>query len=255
MKRTDNVATLSANVSIKIGGEPFDLKIEAPIAPTRPTRMLPVFQRACGDIVDWTVKRIEREGRSISCRAGCGACCRQMVPISKTEARYLAQLVAEMPDERREVIKERFDLAIKRLEEAGVIDKLRAEPKPLGQEYKDLGLTYFHLEVACPFLEEESCSIHPDRPLVCREYLVVSLAENCSRKNGLPIEALSMPLEASKALTAINDAENKNFTNWIPLVLSLEWAEQNPDVSENRAGTTIIEKFISKLTGSDVVHP
>ncbi|HEY5241787.1 MAG TPA: YkgJ family cysteine cluster protein [Polyangiaceae bacterium] len=28
--------------------------------------------------------------------------------------------------------------------------------------------------VSCPFLEEESCSIHPDRPPICREYLVTS---------------------------------------------------------------------------------
>jgi Fe-S-cluster containining protein len=32
----------------------------------------------------------------------------------------------------------------------------------------------------CPFLEDESCSIHPDRPLVCREYLVTSPAELCA---------------------------------------------------------------------------
>jgi hypothetical protein len=33
---------------------------------------------------------------------------------------------------------------------------------------------YFLQGVACPFLEAESCGIHPDRPLACREYLVTS---------------------------------------------------------------------------------
>ncbi len=39
---------------------------------------------------------------------------------------------------------------------------------------------YFHLGIACPFLEDESCSIHADRPISCREYLVTSPAVNCA---------------------------------------------------------------------------
>ena len=175
-----------------------------------------------------------------------------MVPISKTEARRLAQLVTEMPEERRNVVRGRFAAAVHRFSDAGLIGKLRAEPKPSGSEYKQLGLAYFDEGVACPFLEDESCSIHPERPLVCREYLVVSPAENCARKNGLPIEVVKMPLEASKALTAIDDEDDRHFTNWIPLVIALEWTEQNPDESTPQPGTAIAEKFIKKLVGSDV---
>src|SRR5688572_13859925 len=124
MKREKKDQTLTATISLKIDGEALALKIEAPLAPTRPIRMLPVFRTVCGSVVDWTVKRIEREGRSISCKAGCGACCRQMVPISRTEAHRLAQLVNEMPEERREALRQRFAAAVRQFSDAGLIEKL-----------------------------------------------------------------------------------------------------------------------------------
>ena len=35
-------------------------------------------------------------GKAISCRKGCGACCRQLVPISRTEAERLLSTVAAL---------------------------------------------------------------------------------------------------------------------------------------------------------------
>ena len=45
----------------------------------------------------------------------------------------------------------------------------------------------------CPFLEEESCSIHPDRPLVCREYLVTSPAELCAGPTQEGVTPVAVP--------------------------------------------------------------
>ena len=254
MKRESQKDLLTAKLSLNISGEPLNLTLEAPKAAMQPIRMLPVFRKVCGDVVGWSVKRIEREGRSISCKAGCGACCRQMVPISKTEARRIAEIIDAMPTERRDAVIERFSNAIERLADADLIDALRSEPKPTGSEYKELGLAYFHLGIRCPFLENESCSIHAERPLVCREYLVVSPAENCSRTNGQSIEVLKMPVEASKALAAIDDSRDNKFDNWVPLVLALEWAKQNTDNTTPSPGTDIAARFMSALTGIDLAE-
>ena len=160
----------STVLSLKVGGEDLKIAVETKSGSTKPIRMLPVFRSVCGTIVDWTVARIEREGRSISCKAGCGACCRQMVPISKTEARRLAEVVAEMPDERRRQVEERFADAVEHFGSVGLLEATTASQPPIGSAYKDLGLRYFEQGIACPFLEDESCSIHRERPLVCREY-------------------------------------------------------------------------------------
>lgn len=124
------------------------------------------------------VARVEAEGKTISCRAGCGACCRQAVPIAASEARAVARHVAAMPEPRRSIIKSRFAAARAALDAAGVdhgptaLTEMTIEARPA------LGMTYFRAAVACPFLEDENCSIHPVRPLACREYLVTSPAEN-----------------------------------------------------------------------------
>ncbi|HLA94698.1 MAG TPA: YkgJ family cysteine cluster protein [Pyrinomonadaceae bacterium] len=215
--------------------------------------MLPVFQSVCGSVVESVVKHAANLGRSVSCTAGCGACCRQMVPISPTEVVHLKGVVDKMPSQKRSEVTTRFDAAKTAMHDAGLLERLRAEGKPKGAEYKTLGLEYFEQGVACPFLEDESCSIHPDRPLVCREYIVVSPAVNCSRQNGQPIEVLKIPAEVSKALTAIEGSGD--FTNWVPLILALEWAESNPSDLTKRPGTEIARAFFSNLTRSEIPTP
>lgn len=56
-----------------------------------------------------------------------------------------------------------------------------------------------------------------------------------------------MPSEASKALTSIDGPTE--FTNWVPLILALEWAEQNPETETPRPGTDIAARFFETLTG------
>jgi Fe-S-cluster containining protein len=245
-----NDPSIKANLSLSIYGERLDISVDIPTGQTRTRKMLPMFQSVCGSIVGSVVKHAEKDGRSVSCTAGCGACCRQMVPISPTEAMHLKQVVDKMPDEQRLGIIGRFEDGKAAMNKAGLLERLSAEVKPKGAGYKKLGLSYFDQGVACPFLENESCSIHPDRPLVCREYLVVSPAENCARRNGQPIEALKIPAEASKALTALNGPVS--FTNWIPLILALEWAESNPEETATRRGTEIAREFFGHLTRNDI---
>jgi Fe-S-cluster containining protein len=165
-----------------------------------------------------------------------------MVPIAATEASMIRELVEEMPDDRRRAVRKRFADAVARLDSAGLLDRLKSEPQPTGPEYRELGLEYFHLGIPCPFLENESCSIHPDRPLVCREYLVVSPPENCQRTNGQQIEVVRMPLEASKALADLGHA-------WTPLTMVLD----QPEIETRPVpGTKIATQFFTNLTHTNL---
>lgn len=40
-------------------------------------------------------------GRVVSCRKGCGACCRQLVPLAWSEAYQPGELVNALPEPRR----------------------------------------------------------------------------------------------------------------------------------------------------------
>ena len=171
--------------------------------------------------------------------------------LSEIEAHGLRNLVNQMPEPRKSIISRRFAEAKERMSEAGLLDKLQNSGQITKEEFRDLGLKYFEQGVACPFIEDESCSIHLDRPVVCREYLVVSPAENCSRLNGEPIKVLKIAIKMSEAIKCFNESKDKS-DGWIPLILALEWAENHPENSSERPGTEIFGELLKNLTNGDV---
>jgi Fe-S-cluster containining protein len=206
---------------LDLGVETVTVSLQLPTAPTPARRMLPVLQTLVHKVIDVAVKDAKKRGETVSCKAGCGACCRQIVPISLTEARRIAALVDGMAPPRRARVRERFTKATARLQAAGLLDDVRNLDDPLA-----LHPRYFPLGIACPFLEDESCSIHPDRPLICREYLVTSSAEHCADPTAGGIRRLPMYAVSTDALRL----EYRGRTaSRIALVLALEWAEAHAD--------------------------
>src|SRR3954470_10189270 len=87
-----------------------DLRIAHPI--TVPNAAVPAAEivPALQGLVNAVVEAAET-GKAISCRKGCGACCRQLVPVSRTEGERLLDLVDAMPRDRRKEIRRRFAAA------------------------------------------------------------------------------------------------------------------------------------------------
>jgi len=206
--------------------------------------LLPVLHELNDVLIHVAVQGVESQGRRVSCRAGCGACCRQIVPISEIEARYLADLMAAMPKEQRERVTARF---------ADVVAKLRANglfevPSDPGERHR-LGVEYFRLGLPCPFLEDESCSIYEHRPASCREYLVTSPAANCSTPTGENIQMVELPAKLSQVLYRFSDGQGKEQTRWMPLPMLLEWAgEHCGDAQPTVPGPELFGSFMSTLT-------
>ncbi len=98
------------------------------------------------------------------------------------------------------------------------------------EERQELGIEYFREGIPCPFLEDESCSIHSDRPLACREYLVTSPAYNCIAPTPETIEMVAMPKKISATMNKISKKDSPgNSPGYIPLIAVLNWTEENPD--------------------------
>lgn len=250
--------TVVAEVSITLGDRRLDAKVSAPAGPTRLVDLLPLAHQLAGAVVGAAVEDAVAAGETISCKKGCGACCRQLVPISQVEARRLAQLVEELPEPRRAQVRARFAEGLKSLEEAGLLNKLRAREHwdPDGAELDRTGLEYFRLGISCPFLEEESCSIHPDRPVTCREYLVTSPAEHCARPTRENINTVRIPLKVWPALAKFDHmTPGGRFVRWVPLILILDWALENPDEPPPRPGGELLKEMIEHLTGQSLPAP
>jgi Fe-S-cluster containining protein len=231
---------------LSIGEQTMDASVKLPAEPIRPVDLLPILQGFSNAIVSVAVAGSE----PISCKAGCGACCRQLVPISSTEALYLANLIDEMPEERRAATVARFDRVVQAMRSAGMMERLDPEALTDPHVRQKTGEDYFHLGLACPFLENESCGIHPHRPLSCREYLVTSPAENCSAPSAETIRMVPMPAKLSYVLLRFGDGKGQEPARVIPLPLLLEYASGNASVDQARLpGTELFENFFSQLTG------
>ncbi len=245
----------SAHGVLNVAGVRVEFDLTVPTAPVGPAVVLPVLHGLWSTVEAGLVEDVEREGRRVSCRPGCGACCRQLVPITRIEARRLAELLEALPEPRRSVVHERFADAVRRLDEAGLLETLRRPETVAADERLPLGLAYFRLGIPCPFLEQESCSIHADRPLACREYLVTSPAENCANPGGGNIEGVAMPLRLSGCFARFTAAVGAGSAISVPLILAPEWAESHPDPSPARPGPEWVTLLFGQLTGKEMPAP
>jgi Fe-S-cluster containining protein len=217
--------TVTVAFDIEAGDRTISAQVAIPDELMRPADLLPVLFAFDNALVELATARVADEQRVISCRAGCGACCRQLVPISEAEATYIAELVAAMPPDRASAIRERFRAAVATLRE-DLIGRLRDTSRLSSlEDRQNIGIEYFSRGAACPFLEEESCSIYANRPTTCREYLVTSPAVNCATPTPETIEPVGFPAKMSSILYCFSDGIGREKTRWVPLVLALEWAE------------------------------
>jgi Fe-S-cluster containining protein len=225
--------------------------VQVPSGPATPRDLLPVLQGLADAIVGSAVQAAETRGQTISCKKGCGACCRQLVPLSPTEARRLRDLVNGLPEPRRSAVLARFADARERLEAAGLLEQLY-HPERLPAEHRQaFGMEYFRQGIPCPFLEDESCSIHPDRPLICREYLVTSPAEDCARPSAAAVRCVPLPGRASRAATRLGAGAAPAAGRWVPLVLALGWADAHPTEPPARPGPEVLREFLGHLASRE----
>src|SRR5665213_4312256 len=117
-------STVEVNFTLDIGPGRLDASAVVPAGETNLTQLLPVLQDLSSSIIGSTVQIVEREGYSISCRAGCGACCRQLIPLSIFEAEFLAGWIRTLPEERQAEFAARFDAALIQLRDSGLLARM-----------------------------------------------------------------------------------------------------------------------------------
>ena len=248
----DSTSTATANLKLSCEDWQMQMKVSVPTGPITLHDLLPLAQSLTDAVVGAASQQVAAEGKSVSCCAGCGACCRQLVPITPVEAHRLREVVEALPEPRRSQILERFEDALHRLAEAGLLEILQHPEKWLEEGYVALGLRYFQQGIPCPFLEEESCSIYLDRPLSCREYLVTSPAENCQHPTQENIDRVRMPVRLSPALARFRRVESApHLARWVPLVLALEWAADDTTPAESQPGPELFRKLIDQVSDSN----
>jgi Fe-S-cluster containining protein len=241
---------VTGKITLRVGGQPLNLEMTVPAKPVKLHRMLPVFQQMTSTFVGLGVQSVEAQGEKISCQAGCGACCRQAVPISEAEAYQIRELVENLPEPRQTEVRKRFQEGFEKIYATGWFEEMeKSLKKPLAEHIKVVE-DYFRQGVACPFLENESCSIHESRPLACREYLVTSPPENCASPSQEGINNVEYPFKVSPSFIAISRTEFDKDIPFITLIAALNWAEKHPEKNTERTGEQWMALFFKHLIES-----
>ncbi|HEY0785198.1 MAG TPA: YkgJ family cysteine cluster protein [Acidobacteriaceae bacterium] len=211
--------------------------LQVPTGETNVTQLLPILQKLTNTVVAATVEQVQAGGAQISCHAGCGACCRQLVPLSVFEAEALAQWIRSLPAEQQDDLQHRFHTTLLTLRDSGVLARLKPELWQEGSlESREVVIEYLAAKAPCPFLKDESCGIYPIRPLICREYLVTTPPEYCEGPRLQEVEGVRMPLKLSKALNKLGSKAEGAGAGWIPLVFLFHWMRSGAEPGKAMAG-------------------
>jgi Fe-S-cluster containining protein len=249
------------DLTLRIGLEQVRIRARIPQGPISIPEFLPIVQSLTDAVMAAVARGAKREQRLISCGPGCGACCRQLVPIGEAEAIYLKGMLDGLYIDRRARIQERFGIAEKKLREGGLLDVLRSADKLQDRDgRREIGLRYFRLGIPCPFLEDESCGIHPHRPLACREYVVTSNPRHCARPATGRVETLELPRRPSALFYRFGDGAGSAPARWLALPLALEWTQSRAVQNEPRTffAPELFTAFVRQLAnaeGEDIGSP
>ena len=245
---------VTANIEMTILSKRISLQLTVGSGLASARELLPIAHGLTQIASDIACNESEASGKPVSCKAGCGACCRQLIPITQPEAHQLRAVVGAMPDARRIEVERRFDDALSRLQQADMLEPLHSAERWSKLNPVEFGDTYFRLGIACPFLEHESCSIHDVRPMTCRAFSVTSPAENCRNPgpdNIVPVKhPLPRPLDAFGR--AITGAGEGTPAPWVPLVLALDYARSVPEQAPEYTGPELLRAVFEAMTGTDV---
>jgi len=242
---------LHANFSMLLDGRSIAFSVPVPTHPVTLPELLPALFEFNRQLLAHAVAQEEQSGRSVSCRAGCGACCRQLVPIGSVEAALLREWLDQRPAEQAQRIRGRFIEGVERLEAVGLRERLEARAcvRDTGQ-LRSLGLDYFRAGVACPFLVEDSCSVYEARPMKCREYLVTSPAINCAKPSPEGVSMVGLPGSFLRALLALERWSTGESPSWLPLILLLDTVPV--DLPTRLPGTEWFERFVTEFARSQL---
>lgn len=208
----------------------IEAEIELPHGTMRLVDLAAVVLELSSTVAEIGTRITARLGRQVSCSKGCGACCRQVTPLSPPEAIIITEWVENLSEESRTRFQTRFAEASLKLERSGILPKLARlqESSSLSkEEMQALSREYFLQQIPCPFLENESCSIYGLRPSRCREYLVTSSPIHCQNPYEQQVDRLPISIRLSEALARLWAEATQTPLQLVPLTLALEWSAKH----------------------------
>lgn len=239
-------------ISLNTSAGQITTAVDVPTGFVPITSIVPLMRRLGEEAQALEIARVGEQGRAPSCQKGCAACCRMLVPLSAPEAFAVREWVRSRPAEQQARIVARFTETKVRLLSKGIwqqLSELCGTSEPCSDEIVDeVNHRYYALRLACPFLEEENCTIYDERPAACRELLVTSPADRCEDLLANPVDTIAAPMRISTVLGLLWQDVTSTSTRLIPLPLALDWAEAHARENDRTLkGTQLFDQALDKV--------
>ncbi|MFP4053244.1 MAG: YkgJ family cysteine cluster protein [Phycisphaerae bacterium] len=201
----------------------LDERVRVADVPARLADMVPLARHLAERILASAVTQLRQRGLTLSCRKGCDACCHYLVPISPPEAFHLWEDLLALQGQHRRRIAESFEKAARNVLSA----RFTARADDQTELLREVAQWYTSLDQPCPLLNQHGCELHSERPVVCREYNVVSNPALCDGHNPGVATRLELPVSLAECLMELTARVEGREPEGVILSTLLAWLPEN----------------------------
>lgn len=234
------------DVAIPIPGGTLETSLHVADTAATLVDIVPVARQMGARLASARLESLRANGSQVSCRKGCAACCRYLVPLSVPEAFALWDEIHSLPEPQHERVMVPY-LHMAR----AILNAVPAMQDSLAGEFVEaISRWYGPMDLDCPFLAGELCSIYQQRPIACREYMITGDASRCSGEGPGHAEVVPLPVSVAEALMELAAEVEGTEPQALLLPLALLWAHDHPDRARRTwPARELAERLVTILTG------
>ncbi len=248
----DNRQMDLVELELDISGKLLHIRIGAENKAAKLSDMVPLARLLSAKIISTIEEPLINSGDTITCHANCSHCCRYLIPLTIPEAMQLTEVVTTMAEWERRFVDESTLLTARCLLELTPkqsLEKITNAEIETGFKLKDISDWYSRMNLPCPFLLNNLCTIYEQRPIACREHLAISPASHCKVNSTNQPQLLQMPLSVLEALAQLTNEVEGTTPEAIILPFALVWCRENPEyLKHSWPASQLLRRFINILT-------
>ena len=219
--------------------------------PARLADLVPMARSLCTAIVQIVCERIAGRGVAVPCRKGCTSCCNHLICLSVPEAFRLMEEMNKMPSRQRKRIEQSCRTIVrkveKRLPKTDYLSELTlAELSDYYLQLRELLGWYFKERIPCPLLCDSLCTIYEQRPVVCREHMVIGSDSPCQVGCAGQKDKIESPISIPTVLTELSSELECMNPEFVMLPYIFDWHERNAARrTQTWPAPFIVERFVN----------
>lgn len=245
--------TAEIHFDMEVAGQPLGLRAIVADKPVTLSAIVPLARMICDRIVSLTTQQAATAGHCVTCRKGCMNCCRYLVPLSVPETLCLQEDLNAQKSEVRQVTFRAFAAVGKKMISAGpphipshrATDSLGCTVSPAGAA----GQWYAQLDVTCPLLDQtrQACRMYDQRPLACREHMVISAPDMCRGFTPNSGDIQAPPVSVSEALGLLTADLEQTEMEAVMLPLATAWYQINTNRARRTWSATMMVQHFAQI--------